>query len=518
MPRATGKPTRRSAMLHALPFALCSALCFTLAFPPFNLALLAPLSLIPLVRLAQTTARARWAGVPVLLCFAGAFGYHHQWMFAVTAAGTPLLLAYLALYPTAFVLILSKLRFKRVSPWTIAPFLWVLLEIIRGHLFSGYAWYCIAHPFEPHNNQYFFGFLLAFPICTIGQFCSLLPDFARPRFSLRISVSKLVLIAPVLWLYLDFFAPSPYEIDSDTGILNVASIQTNVPQDNKVAWTLDQRIEDFQRMLDLTREAAQSNPDLIVWPETMFPGYTLSPAALQAARDAGIADTNYDLFFLQFADALTDFQRELGIPMLVGAIGVDDLAFDLANQNELWTAGAIYNSAFLIADGEIQPERYDKIHLTPFGEVMPYISRFDWLESALLTLGAGGMTFDLSAGSRPTVFEVPCRNRNRLARIVTPICFEATTPAVCRNLIGSWPNDADLMINLTNDGWFGSFDPARENHIQIARWRCTENRTPMLRAANTGISCAIDAGGAVTESLPPRTEGILHAWFPIHGP
>lgn len=505
-------------MVHALPFALLAAICFTLAFPPFGLAFLAPLSLIPLVRLAQGTARARWAGLTVLLCFCIPFAYHHQWMFAVTAAGTPLLVAYLALYPAAFVVILAKLRGSRVSVWTIAPFLWVLLEIIRGHLFSGYAWYCIAHPFEPHNYQYFFGFLLSFPICTVGQFCSLLPNLARPRFSLRISVSKMVLIAPVLWLYLDLFAPSPYEIDSDTGFLHVASIQTNVPQDNKVAWDLNQRIEDFQNMLRLTREAAENKPDLIVWPETMFPGYTLSPDALQSARDAGIADTNYSLFILQFADALTDFQREIAIPMLVGAIGVDDLTFDLTNEQQPWTPGAIYNSAFLISGGEIQPGRYDKIHLTPFGEVMPYISRFDWLESALLTLGAGGMTFDLSAGSRPTVFEVPCRNRNRLARIVTPICFEATTPAICRKLIGSWPNDADLMINLTNDGWFGSFDPARENHLQIARWRCTENRTPMLRAANTGISCAIDAGGAVTESLSPRSEGILYESFPIYGP
>jgi len=84
--------------------------------------------------------------------------------------------------------------------------------------------------------------------------------------------------------------------------------------------------------------------------------------------------------------------------------------------------------------------------------------------------------------------------------IATPICFEATKPALCRWLVRQAGSAPHILINLTNDGWFGAFDAARWQHMQISRWRAVELDTPVVRAANTGVSAAIDARGRVLKA------------------
>ena len=100
-------------------------------------------------------------------------------------------------------------------------------------------------------------------------------------------------------------------------------------------------------------------------------------------------------------------------------------------------------------------------------------------------------------------------------RVVTPICFEATDGRVCRRLVTAAEGDADLIINVTNDGWFGSSDAGRRHHALLGRWRAAELGVPVIRAANTGISGLIPAGGGpggfVDMELGARTEGVLVA-------
>ena len=106
--------------------------------------------------------------------------------------------------------------------------------------------------------------------------------------------------------------------------------------------------------------------------------------------------------------------------------------------------------------------------------------------------------------------------------MATPICFEATAADVCRMLVfGNGRRRADLLVNVTNDGWFGDFDPGRWQHLQLARWRCVELATPMVRAANTGVSCVIDARGRVLRKRVDgsfgtvRVEGVMTADVPL---
>jgi apolipoprotein N-acyltransferase len=258
--------------------------------------------------------------------------------------------------------------------------------------------------------------------------------------------------------------------------VRVALVQTAVPQDNRLSWTIPQRIADFARFADLTREAASSRPtpDVIVWPETMFPGTTFSPPDAEIERRSGIGvpvspddlkvlarlgyspsmtsesgDTLLPISF--FADRLVELQSEVRVPMLIGAAGSQGLRFEGVQPR--WDAR--FNSVFVVADGEVAPGRYDKIELTPFGEVIPYVWRWPQLQQWVVGLGAAGMAFNLSSGRAAVTLDVPIAARDgapsapvfgppaptaappplpRLT-VATPICFEVTRAEHCRALV-----------------------------------------------------------------------------------
>ncbi|XOV73972.1 MAG: apolipoprotein N-acyltransferase [Phycisphaerales bacterium] len=301
----------------------------------------------------------------------------------------------------------------------------------------------------------------------------------------------------------------------------IAVVQTNLPQNNKLAWDLNDRIERFRTWASLSAEAGamQPPPHLIVWPETMFPGATLSPEAITEFERFERSQGRSGSIGTLFVAPLLELQDQIRVPMLLGAIGYDKLAISTEPDGGLrLDRDASYNSAFLLAHGRIDPARYDKIFLTPFGETMPYISAFPALERALLDFAAGGMNFDLSAGTVPVRFEVETEEAGTL-RIATPICFEATIAHVCRRLVyDDAERQADMLVNLTNDGWFGSFDAGRANHLLIARWRAIELGTPIVRAANTGISCVVDARGRVLKAAAPRQPAdLLPVEVPLPG-
>jgi apolipoprotein N-acyltransferase len=194
-----------------------------------------------------------------------------------------------------------------------------------------------------------------------------------------------------------------------------------------------------------------------------------------------------------------------------------------------------YNSVVLIVDGEVAapPARYDKIELTPFGEFIPLAWRWPSIQKAVLDLGAGGMKFDLAVGQRADPIAIPGINLDGHGVVAaTPICFEVTRSALCRELVYGGPGGkrrADLLVNLSNDGWFGDIstapvpsDAGRAQHLLAARWRCVELGVPMVRAVNTGISCAVGPSGAmipgeIVDGLRPatRADGAMVAHVPL---
>jgi apolipoprotein N-acyltransferase len=503
---------------------LAHAACMALAAPPLSAWPFALLSIFPLVWAAHRCApRPLRALLLSTLGIVPLWAFWQAWVLDVSELGYAPFCAAVALFTGAFLglLALVRRRLPRVPFALAVPVLWTGLEFVRGELaFEGYAWGFAAHPLidAPALAQpaALGGFYLVSLLLAAGTGAAADLSLARPRrprWALgSAGVMVLVLVsAQVL---------SPAERSGRTVL--VAAVQTNVPQSNKMGWTLPDERRDLERFAELTRQAAADRPALIAWPETMVPGMTLEADAIALLgevvfRVEGAEPIPADTFARQ----LLDLQRELDIPMLVGEDARVGMRLErLPSGGLAFPFDRRHNSAYLITAGAVSPSRYDKLRLTPFGETMPYVRHWPALQQRLLDLGAAGMAFDLSEGRERTVFSIPAEGGP--VRVVTPICFESTMASLCRRLTyDAGRRRADLIVNLTNDGWFGSSLTGRLQHLQAARWRSLELNTPTLRAANTGISAAIDARGRVLAlgvrggGSPAFRDGVLVHALPL---
>lgn len=487
-----------------------------LAFPRPGLWPLCLVAAIPLMILA---ARAKGSPKPGRAALGAGLGslpfwlLTHWYIWDISDAGLPVLLVYLSLWPAMFVWVAARMPAPR-RKWQRAALpaaIWVCLEALRGQwVWEGYPWYLVGQPLVDssftlvgaHAGIYGASFLAA-AFSAVGTLLLTEPrqplERWRPRTLATMLACLFLLILPL--------RPGGWPSTGTPTTIRLGVVQTNVPQSNKMFGTFDDVIRDFSTTLRLTSEAAHTDPkpDLIVWPETSFPGTSLSPEVVEAERASGLGyrERNYPL--TGWHDELVRLQDALGVPMLVGAHAIEGFRITDNGTGPRFEHDRNFNSAFLISQGTVQPQRSDKVHLTPFGETMPHISHWKWLERQLLSLGAAGMEFNLAAGvGRPIEFRAGPPPGTPV-RVAAPICFEATMPAVVRSIV--YPPDgatppAGIIINLTNDGWFGGSITARLNHLLAARWRCVELGVPMVRCANTGTSCLIDAGGRILQLGP----------------
>jgi len=509
---------------------------FALAFPPYNLWPLSYLALIPIALLALRATSRRRAVLSVWFMSTLAWLWVQRWLMDVTGPGYVLLAIAQGAFPSLFVWMLATLRPRGGKPLVpgmtnvlLVPLLWVGTEMLRGSplFLSGYPWFFLAHPLiaQPVLCQaadllgtYFVSFTAAM---FAGLLCDVLtlPMFHKARVSLTLRASLSVFVATQAFVlgYGMWRVSQTNAIERNGMAIRIAAVQTNLPQNNKMAWLPDQQTTDFAHFISLTRliedSAGQVQPlDLIAWPETMVPGLAMNIEAMRETKrfENTLGGTLPSVTF--FNEQLSALAQELHTPLLVGGSAADNLKYGFGPPGAPEAEGPItrdftarYNSAFLFdSGGRLAEQRYDKIHRTPFGEVIPIAHAWPGVQQWLLNLGARGMRFDLGAGKAFTRLEVPLAGKARPSLFVgTPICFESTMPYVCRRL--AHPANAppaDVLINLTNDGWFGPIKGGREQHLQIGRFRCIENRVPMLRAANTGISAAIDSAGRFIQEGP----------------
>lgn len=506
-------------------FALMHAVLFLCAYPPINawpLALLAPAPLAWLAINARTTHRALLIVLIVQLLM---WLWMSRWLIEVTVVGWPLQALCMSLYALAFVWIVRrisrhKLMMMRPMALVIAV-VWVGLECLRGELaFDGYPWYLLGHPLIEwpvlaQSADLLGAYLTSFLAAVVaGAVVDFLRWHAR-QLPGRPAIIAIVVIAALQALNVGYGAWRLRAEEQGQAELRILAIQTNLPQSNKVAWSLEAQQSDMASFIDLTQRAfeeTEGRPDLIVWPETMLPARGLEPEILQTLLDWRQESE------LGFAFDVIRLSDELRTPMLVGSpcfLGLD------VSEEGMWIWDTHYNSAYLV-DGLPPYQRYDKCFLTPFGEVMPYISAWPWLEEKLLAVGAKGMTFTLA--SNPDIERLTLRRADRDIFLATPICFEDTVGRVCRRMVyDRGVKRADVLVNLSNDGWFGDHDAGRAQHAQIARFRCIENRVPMVRCANTGLSVAVDSRGRLLGRIgrgrygEARRVGWLDARVPLDG-
>jgi apolipoprotein N-acyltransferase len=160
---------------------------------------------------------------------------------------------------------------------------------------------------------------------------------------------------------------------------------------------------------------------------------------------------------------------------------------------------SLYNSAALLTPNGEWLARYDKVHLVPFGEYVPYKSILFFAEKITREVG------DFSRGSARTVFKLPFYN------VGTFICYESVFPNEIRQFAA---NGANVLVNISNDGWFGN-TAAPEQHLNQARMRAIENNRWILRATNTGITAAIDPYGRVVARVPRNIRTALQAPYGV---
>jgi apolipoprotein N-acyltransferase len=244
-------------------------------------------------------------------------------------------------------------------------------------------------------------------------------------------------------------------------------VQGNIRQDLKWDPAFQKSAIDTYR--DLTLKAVRDgSPDLVVWPETAVPFYF--------GRDE------------RLTGELIDFQRGLGAYLLFGAITVKETAPEEGGKK-------LANSAIMLDPDGAVTYMYDKIHLVPFGEYVPLKRVLFFVDR--LAYGIG----EYYSGRKYVKGETP------FGRFGTLICYEIIFPGLARKF---YKDGGDFMVTITNDAWFGRTSGPYQ-HWSMAVLRAVENRKPVIRAANTGVSGFIDSRGRILQSSPIFEPAVLTA-------
>jgi apolipoprotein N-acyltransferase len=362
----------------------------------------------------------------------------------------------------------------------IVPALWVVLEWIRARALSGFPWASLGY--SQYLNRpliqvaelasvYGVSFALVLGNVVIAQLLYGTRHRRWERVGLPCALAVLCLAA--IWSYGGWRLHQTSQAAATTPAdLGVALLQGNIEQDLK--WDRAAREAIFSIYRTLTLEAAaDSEVNLIVWPEAATPFFFANDHWFQARQ-------------LQLA-------QEAGRPLLFGS----------PTYTRDGDQDVMYNSAFLVGPDATVLGRYDKIHLVPFGEYIPLRGILFFLHKLVEGIG------DFRSGEAYTVMAIP------QGRFAVLICFEVIFPELVRHFVR---HGAQFLVNITNDAWFG-YSPASYQHLSMVVFRAVENRLPIVRAANTGISAVIDPTG----QLGQQTDLFVRTWIkdritPAEGP
>jgi len=461
--------------------AIVSAVSTTLAFPSFDLGVLAWFSVAPFL-FALRRIRAPSAAALGLLfgcCLAGGVFYWLGFIASMNVATTAVMYVGFALYYAVFGALYN--RVSQLPPvWLLlaAPALWVVLEYARSSLFFlALPWNLLGH--SQHNfltviqmSDVTGVYGVTFVLIMANQFVSRILERIVDRRTSPEGVGTLRagwgtevgVIAVALTVVFAYGFVKLREAEPSRR-LRVAIVQANVLTRDRMP--MEAQIEHLRAYDGLTREVAQARPDLVVWPSSSLPGPLTSRIPSVLVRRLA---------------------RDTGSYVLVGGAGGDK--FTPARDGQL----PYSNSEFLVSPSGRTEGQYNKIRLTPFNEYVPLRGKIHW--PGWLTI----LKDSFIAGSEYTLFQVG------EARFGTPICWENTFPEV----FGRFVRDgAEFMVSVTNEGFFGHTSGPYQT-LAMNVFRAVENRVTIARAATTGVSGFISSKGEVVERV---TDGRGHDLF-----
>ena len=369
----------------------------------------------------------------------------------------------------------------------VAPFTWVAMEYIRSFFLSGFPWFFIGHTQYQYlpviqvsdiTGVYGVSFIiimvnagiadLIFPIvaCRDTINSPYLYRFTGRKFTFfgLTCILPFVLLAAILSYgvyWLNHYKPQ----EGPT----LCMIQGNIPQEVKFESKEEDEIRILKKYTDLSMSVKGKPVDLLVWPETMIPGLLNIDPELTGRK-------------IDVLSQLTPIQlsQDLNTNLLLGGI-----ALTLIGEEQMY-----FNSAYYYNKEGNLVDRYDKIHLVPFGEFTPLKKYFPFL-AKLVPYEIG-----LTHGQRRTLFLLKTSQHGSLV-FGSSICYEDTVPSLIRKFK---KDGADFMLNITNDGWFRN-SAELDQHLAIMVFRAVENRFCMARAANTGISSFVGPDGSIYAKL-----------------
>ena len=458
---------------------LLSGLLTALAFPKFSLSLLAWISLIPLIYVIHKF-RPKQA---FLLGFLAGTAFNAlliYWIPSVPAhygnLSVPfsfliyvVFVLFLALFWGVFCLIFSIIAgsFSKLA-FLSGPFLWVSMEYILTHLFTGFPWGLLGS--SQYRNLPFLQLASITGVYGLSFFLVLFQSMFVSSLRHRKKAPFVTALGLVLLIHgLGFWGLR--QEPSKENLFRASVIQGNVSSD--IYWDQISRQEIyhlFDRHLELSDQAYRDGAQLIIWPEFSV---TLCFSCPQ------------DLY-QEFKQRLFRFVQERGCTLLIGTN-------EIAIQGET----VLYFNTALCFGPDLSITQYFKIHLVPFGEYTPYKKIFSFIQSMTHAIG------EITPGQEHTL------HRYEDYPFGSPICYEIIFPDLVRRFA---KKGAQFLVTITNDGWYG-MSSAPYQHFSMAVIRAVENRRYLLRAATTGISGIIDPYGRILSRSRMMTVTHMTGWI-----
>lgn len=443
--------------------ASLSGVLLALSFPKPGLSILAWMAFLPLlyaVRDKSPESSFKLGFLSGFVAYTAVFYWLNIVMttygklpLLISCALTLLMAAYLALFIAAAICLTRFAEEHSVPQLLTFPFLWVALEYLRAHLLSGFPWASLGYTqyrtlplIQIADITGVYG--VSFLIILVNIFLFQLWRWVRGKngatypFLATTATVSLLLLA----LFYGFISLNHEDAGKE---IKVALAQGNIPQD--VKWNPSFQEETVAIYERLSRQTSGTGTQLVVWPESSLPFFYQQELA--------------------YSRRISSLALELNSHLIVSSPALE---YDAGKERLL-------NSAFLISSDGTTLGRSDKVHLVPFGEYVPLATFLPFVNKMVQGIG------DFSPGKSITPLAAP------FGKLGLLICFEGIFPEISREYVR---NGAGLLVNITNDAWFGD-SSAPYQHLSMTVFRAVENRVPLIRSANTGITAVIDSRGHI---------------------